>query len=159
MSETEPSSQKRRSIARDAHEECLKACEAFDDFLGLDLQQGAVQVWWRETFEEYPEDLAQRIHKYLIEATLTDTGCLVIGVTGVLPDTPEPQRIYWRGRRQKVYQLVAWGLLGELPTKKSVVRHLCNNRLCIHPEHLKVGTQAQNLRDQRLNRSKDWPHQ
>ena len=76
-----------------------------------------------------------------------------------LPDTAEPQRVYWRGRRQKVYQLVAWGLLGELPTKRSVVRHLCNNRLCIHPEHLKVGTQAQNLRDQRLNRIKDWPLQ
>ncbi len=159
MSKTDPSSQKRTSIAQDAYTECLKACEAFDDFLGLDLTQRADQVWWRKTFEEYPEELAQRIRKHLIEATLTDTGCLVAGAKGGLPDTAEPQRVCWRGRRQKVYQLVAWGLLGELPTKKIVVRHLCNNRLCIHPEHLKVGTQAQNLRDQRLNRIKDWPHQ
>ena len=76
MSKTDPSSQKRTSVAQDAYTECLKACEAFDDFLGLDLTQRADQVWWKKTFEEYPEELAQRIRKHLSVATLTDTGCL-----------------------------------------------------------------------------------
>jgi len=151
----DPTGQDHASIAQDAYTKCLKVCEAFDDFLGGELIQRADQVWWKKTFEEHPEELAQRILRHLSAATLTVTGCLE---TGARDTTATPQRVYWRGRRQKVYQLVAWGLLGELPSKRSVARHLCNNRLCIHPEHLKVGTQAQNLRDQRLNRSKDWPH-
>nr|WP_319948476.1 HNH endonuclease [uncultured Shimia sp.] len=156
MTKIDHSSQAHKSIAQDAYTNCLKACETFDDFLGLEIMQRADQVWWKKTYEEHPEELAQRIRKHLSAATLTDTGCLEAGPRGT---TATPQRVCWRGRRQKVYQLVAWGLLGELPSKRSVVRHLCNNRLCIHPKHLKVGTQAQNLRDQRLNRSKDWPHQ
>lgn len=28
-----------------------------------------------------------------------------------------------------------------------VVRHRCHNRLCINPEHLALGTQADNKRD------------
>ena len=159
MSKIDTSNQKRGSIADGAYTECLKACHAFDDFLGLDLMQRADQVWWKKTYEEYPEELAQRIRAHLMAATLTDTGCLETGATETSATMVAPQRVYWRGRRQKVYQFLAWGLLGELPSKRSVVRHLCNNRLCIHPKHLKVGTQAQNLRDQRLNRSKDWPHQ
>jgi hypothetical protein len=159
MTKIDASNQKLRTIAQDAYTTCLKTCSEFEDFLGdtVDLRQG--QAWWKTTFEEHSEELARRLYSHLIKATLADTGCLVVGAKGTLPDTATPQRIYWRGRRQKVYQLVAWGLLGELPSKRSVVRHLCNNRLCIHPEHLKVGTQAQNLHDQRLNRSKDWPHQ
>ena len=148
--------QKRRSIAQGAYTDCLKACSNFEDFLGDTLELREDQIWWKQSFEAYSEELAQRIRTHLMAATLTDTGCLV---TGARDTTAMPQRVYWLGRRQKVYQLVAWGLLGELPSKRSVVRHLCNNRLCIHPKHLKVGTQAQNLRDQRLNRAQNWPHQ
>lgn len=156
MTKTDPSNQKCRSIAQNAYTKCLKACSDFEDFLGDILDLSEDQVWWRKTFEEHPEELAQRIRAHLTTATLADTGCLE---TEARDTTATPQRIYWRGRRQKVYQLVAWGLHGELPSKRSVVRHLCNNRLCIHPEHLKVGTQAQNLRDQQLKRIIDWPHQ
>ncbi|WP_369754692.1 HNH endonuclease [Falsihalocynthiibacter sp. S25ZX9] len=85
-------------------------------------------------------------------------GCLEIGTPATATEPEKIQRVFWRGRRQKVYQLVAWGIKGELPSKKSVIRHLCNNRLCVHPKHLKVGTQAQNLRDQKQAREKDWPH-
>ena len=145
-----------RSIAQDAYTECLKACSEFENFLGDTIELREDQVWWKNTFEVFPEELARRIRNHIMAATLADTGCLELIKRAT---TAAPQRIYWRGRRQKVYQLVAWGLHGELPSKRSVVRHLCNNRLCIHPEHLKVGTQAQNLRDQRLNRTKDWPHQ
>lgn len=152
----DPRDQKRRSVAQDAYTDCLKACSDFEDFLGDTLELREDQAWWKQTFEAYSEELAKRIHAYLMAATLVDTGCLE---TGTSATTTTPQRVFWRGWRQEVYQLVAWGLLGELPSKRSVVRHLCNNRRCIHPDHLKVGTQAQNLRDQRLNRANNWPHQ
>ncbi len=156
MSMIDPTGQKRRSIAQTAYTDCLKACSDFECFLGGTLELREDQAWWKKTFEEHPKELAQRIRAHLTAATLVDTGCLE---TGTPATSATPQRVYWRGRRQKVYQLVAWGLLGELPSKQSVVRHLCNNRRCIHPDHLKVGTQAQNLRDQRVNRAQNWPHQ
>lgn len=35
---------------------------------------------------------------------------------------------------------------GEIPPGK-VIRHLCNNRLCVNPKHLLVGTHQDNVRD------------
>jgi hypothetical protein len=31
---------------------------------------------------------------------------------------------------------------------KLVIRHLCNNKLCVNPEHLAEGTQKENIQDQ-----------
>ncbi|EBA02225.1 hypothetical protein RB2150_08463 [Rhodobacterales bacterium HTCC2150] len=156
MTKIDAANHKLGSIAQNAYTDCLKASSKFEDFLGDTLELREDQVWWKKTFEAYPEELAQRVRTHILAATLTDTGCLELRKRAT---TATPQRIYWRGRRQRVYQFVAWGLYGQLPSKRSVVRHLCNNRLCIHPEHLKVGTQAQNLRDQRLKGIKDWSHQ
>lgn len=50
-------------------------------------------------------------------------------------------------RDGKLYLAHRWSFLqanGYLPT---VVRHTCDNRLCVNPEHLLGGTQGQNLRD------------
>jgi hypothetical protein len=154
MTKVDAVTQEHTEIAHSAYLDCLKACEAFKGVFLPELEQKADQVWWKTTFESHSEELAQRIQKYILETNMTGEGCLVIEEA-----TVAPKRIHWRGHRQKVYQLVAWGLHGDTPTKRNVVRHLCNNNHCINPEHLKIGTQAQNLRDQRLNRIKDWPHQ
>ena len=37
-------------------------------------------------------------------------------------------------------------VFGHLPPD-AVVMHLCDNRLCLNPKHLRVGTQADNVRD------------
>lgn len=88
---------------------------------------------------------------------MTSEGCLELGTAEC------PARIQWRGHRMRVYQLIAWASANEAPRPKSVVRHLCNNRACINPEHLAVGTQAQNLFDQRQKRAQDiaeyWSHE
>ena len=50
-------------------------------------------------------------------------------------------------RGGKLFLAHRWTFLqthGYLPT---VVRHTCDNRLCVNPKHLIGGTQGQNLRD------------
>ena len=55
-------------------------------------------------------------------------------------------RIRYKGKHWLLHRLVYAKLKGEIP-EGYVVRHTCDNRACIHPDHLVIGTQADNLRD------------
>ena len=125
MTEPDPCLDEHARIALNAYQDCLKACAAFEGFFLPQLEHSADQVWWKTTFENHSEELSKRIQNHLLEAMMTGEGCLELGATRTSVTTPAPRRLHWRGHRQKVYQLVAWGLLGEVPTKRSVVRHLC----------------------------------
>ena len=50
------------------------------------------------------------------------------------------------GIRQKLHRYIYRITVGEIP-KDMVVRHKCDNRLCINPNHLEIGTQLDNIRD------------
>jgi hypothetical protein len=45
------------------------------------------------------------------------------------------------------YRFVFCVLNREIASRDHVVRHRCQNRLCINPDHLALGTQADNKRD------------
>lgn len=115
------------------------------------------RTWWHETLEQHHVELEQKIQQYLTDAVTTPQGCLELGSEEC------PARVQWRGQRIRVYQLIAWARANEAPHPRSVVRHLCNNRACINPDHLAIGTQAQNLFDQRQKRAQDianyWSHE
>ncbi|WP_416358956.1 HNH endonuclease [Antarctobacter sp.] len=145
-------------IAAQTQQSCLEACRNFDGDPFPDLEPKKTRAWWAETYTDFSEELALNIRHQLEKSILTSSECLTMTGRNGTTTASQPQRIFWRGRRQKVYQLVAWGISGELPMKRSVVRHKCHNRLCIHPAHLTIGTQAQNLLDQRFRRADDWPH-
>ena len=54
---------------------------------------------------------------------------------------------YPKSRREGFHVLhrwMHWKNTGETP---EVVMHLCDNRKCINPKHLKSGTQSENMRD------------
>lgn len=112
-----------------------------------------VEGWWPQTFLHYGQELADKIQVYILAARSGSNDCLEMG------QDENPQRVFWRGHRQKVYQLIAWALAGDIPRRGLVVRHKCDNRLCIHPQHLEVGTQSANLVDQQWSgaRRRKWP--
>jgi len=54
--------------------------------------------------------------------------------------------VYIDGKYTFVHRYMYKRFIGEIPNK-NVVRHKCDNRLCINPSHLEIGTQKQNLHD------------
>jgi hypothetical protein len=55
---------------------------------------------------------------------------------------------FWSGRRNIRAHRVAWEITAgsEIPSGMKVL-HSCDDRLCVNPGHLRLGTQRDNLRD------------
>jgi len=51
----------------------------------------------------------------------------------------------------EAYRLIYCVLNREIASRDRVVRHRCHNRLCVNPDHLEIGSQADNKRD-------DWEY-
>ena len=58
-------------------------------------------------------------------------------------------RVRYKGRMQLVHRLAYCESNGVtlLDIKGKVIRHTCDNPKCINPEHLLIGTQADNVQD------------
>lgn len=55
-------------------------------------------------------------------------------------------RIRYNKKHDRLYRVLYQQKYGEIP-KGLVLRHLCNNAWCCNIEHLKVGTQKENMQD------------
>jgi HNH endonuclease len=103
---------------------------------------------------DLPADLRQRIPKRLQENSLLDSGtvCLMGTVCLVWRGGTDKQgygRFRIGGRHGPVIgaHRVAWECAhGPIPADRMVL-HSCDNRRCIHPTHLRLGTHQENMDD------------
>lgn len=56
-------------------------------------------------------------------------------------------RLYRQGRYWNVHQYVYYINHGAVSDYTTVIRHTCDNPVCINPTHLVIGTQGDNMRD------------
>ena len=96
--------------------------------------------WLDDVIRNHREEALQRVSTLLQSATETPQGCLV---------TPGPSRrkVRFRGHQTRAYRFIYAVTRREVLTFEDVVRHRCNNGLCINPDHLEIGTRADNKRD------------
>ena len=78
-----------------------------------------------------------------IDYTVNDNGCWV-WKWSVHPKGYATVRV--NGRTRKAHR-VAYELVNDPIPEGQIIRHLCGNPSCLNPDHLRVGTPADNMRD------------
>ena len=81
-----------------------------------------------------------KVAALLANTEKTEGGCLVT-------PTATYSKTQMRGRQWPSYRFILSVLERVSMPEAIVVRHKCHNRLCINPQHLQFGTQADNKRD------------
>lgn len=80
------------------------------------------------------------------------SGCW-IWTSSTNPRASSPQSLFYFSGKKKIASRVAYELyVGPIP-EDQIVRHICDNSLCVNPNHLELGTQYDNMQD-RINRGR-----
>lgn len=84
-----------------------------------------------------PEE--QRIARFMAKVKKTDSCWNWTGATG-----GSGYGQFWIGDRNIPAH---WFLMPEWPTSKTEACHKCDNKLCVNPDHIFIGTRSDNMRD------------
>lgn len=82
-----------------------------------------------------------------LHATIKENGCWE--VDSHTPKSGGYPAIFRNGIKVRTHVFIYSLVNGEIE-KGKVIRHICNNKICINPDHLVQGTQAENNRDKIL---------
>jgi hypothetical protein len=109
-----------------------------DDFEYAD----ETQQWFSVVFANNMEEARSRAFSLVAKGIATETGCI---------ETPtrDPRKVRFMGRQLPAYRFIFCVLNEVAAGYDDVVRHRCNNRRCINPEHLEIGSRGENLQDER----------
>lgn len=100
------------------------------------------QQWFEDVISQHLKEARSRALSLVAAGVATDTGCI---------ETPtlDARKVRFMGRQLPAYRFI-FCILNEIRAGYGdVVRHRCNNRRCINPEHLEIGSRGENLQDER----------
>jgi hypothetical protein len=100
------------------------------------------QQWFERIFAHHLEEARSRAFTLVEEGMLTDTGCIETPTLGA-------RKVQFRGRQMPAYRFIHCILNQVVAGYDDVVRHRCDNRRCINPNHLELGSRGDNLQDER----------
>jgi hypothetical protein len=98
------------------------------------------QDWLTDVLTNHEEEARKRALSLIEAGTRLETGCIVTKTTA-------RQKVRFRGRQVAAYRFIYCVLTGTVASFDQVVRHRCHNPLCINPDHLTIGSRAENKRD------------
>ena len=100
----------------------------------------ASQERWAEIHANHKEEARQRALSHIDAGFRTDTGCIVTGTASV-------RKVRFNGEQFAAYRFIYCVLNEAAPSFHEVIRHRCNNRTCINPDHLEIGSREDNKHD------------
>lgn len=104
--------------------------------------QDESENWLADVLANHYEEARARALSLLETGVRQATGCIETETIG-------PKKTRFRGRQVPAYRLIHCVLTQTAASYDDVVRHRCNNRRCINPEHLELGSRGENLMDER----------
>ena len=100
------------------------------------------QQWFEHIFTQNLEEARSRAFTLVEQGMLIDTGCIETPTLGA-------RKVRFKGRQMPAYRFIFCVLYGVVAGYDDVVRHRCDNRRCINPDHLELGSRGENLQDER----------
>lgn len=100
------------------------------------------QQWFATVLAHHQEEARNRASSLVAQGIVSETGCI---------ETPtlDARKVRFMGRQLPAYRFIFCILNRVAAGYDDVVRHRCNNRRCINPEHLELGSRGDNLQDER----------
>lgn len=102
----------------------------------------ASQQWFETVLANHQEEARSRATTLVEAGERTESGCI---------ETPtlDARRARFMGRQMPAYRFIFCVLNGVAAGYDDVVRHRCNNKRCINPARLELGSRGENLQDER----------
>jgi hypothetical protein len=108
------------------------------------LDDGKTQFAWVTEIKLFVREATN--NKFWSNVRVLDNGCwhchLATNAKGYIPFSPSGRS----GGKKRLHRYLYEHLYGDVPADLLVL-HTCDNRRCINPNHLYVGTAAQNTKD------------
>jgi hypothetical protein len=98
------------------------------------------QLRWNEIHANHAEEARQRALSLIAAGSKTDTGCIVTNTAAI-------RKVRFQGQQYAAYRFIYCAMNSVTPSFEDVIRHRCHNRNCINPDHLEIGSRADNKHD------------
>ena len=106
------------------------------------VYQDDPEVWLTDILGNHYEEARARALALRQQGGPNENGCIESNTAG-------RRRTRFRGRQVAAYRLIYCVLNQRVASFDDVVRHRCNNPRCMNPDHLEIGSRADNRGDDR----------